>query len=282
MESQKKGAKRHMNKEKNLTVILGVIVLVFVLNFFVFRLAYLKEPLFLTHAYTFAAEESSDVGFYYITNDDEKRQPLEITCPELGEDEVFEVIDTEQWQGHGIYTWNKMRVDFDVPDRVGDLSNVILTQMQVKWSDGTETMVDIGEVCFLGKEGKRVLPWTQMGFGDTNASYVMEVPEELTVTGIHMPMENRFSDLLTVKDREGQPLTFPKTYQKGDTLSVDTDLLLTEKDNRAHMVIHVAPVLEMETTEGEKVYAYLPNSMHYTPEMNILEIYRILHMKGEI
>ena len=54
-------------------MILGVIVLVFVLNFFVFRLAYLKEPLFLTHAYTFAAEESSDVGFYYITNSDEKR-----------------------------------------------------------------------------------------------------------------------------------------------------------------------------------------------------------------
>ena len=39
---------------------------------------------------------------------------------------------------HGLYTWNKMRVDFNVQDRVGDLSNVILTQMQVKWSDGTE------------------------------------------------------------------------------------------------------------------------------------------------
>ena len=50
-----------MKKQKDLTMILGVIVLVFVLNFFVFRLAYLKEPLFLTHAYTFAAEESSDV-----------------------------------------------------------------------------------------------------------------------------------------------------------------------------------------------------------------------------
>ena len=57
-----------MKKQKDLTMILGVIVLVFVLNFFVFRLAYLKEPLFLTHAYTFGAEESSDVGFYYITN----------------------------------------------------------------------------------------------------------------------------------------------------------------------------------------------------------------------
>ena len=52
-----------MKKQKDLTMILGVIVLVFVLNFFVFRLAYLKEPRFLAHAYTFAAEESSDVGF---------------------------------------------------------------------------------------------------------------------------------------------------------------------------------------------------------------------------
>ena len=116
-----------MKKQRELTMILGVIVLVFVLNFFVFRLAYLQEQIFLTHAYAFTAEESSHVGFYYITNADEKRQPLEITCPELGEDEIFEVIDTEQWQGHGMYTWNEMWVDFDVPDRVGDLSNVILT-----------------------------------------------------------------------------------------------------------------------------------------------------------
>lgn len=136
-------------------MILGVIVLVFVLNFFVFRLAYLQEPIFLTHAYAFTAEESSHMGFYYITNADEKRQPLEITCPELGEDEIFEVIDTEQWQGHGMYTWNEMWVDFDVPDRIGDLSNVILTQMQVKWSDGTETPVDIGEVRFLAAQENR-------------------------------------------------------------------------------------------------------------------------------
>ena len=271
-----------MRKQKDLTMILGVIVLVFVLNFFVFRLAYLKEPLFFTHAYTFAAEESSDVGFYYITNSDEKRQPLEITCPELGEDEVFEVTGTQQWVEHGLYTWNKMRVDFNVQDRVGDLSNMILTQMQVKWSDGTETMVDIGEVRFLGKEEKRTLLWTQIGAGDSGASYSMEVPEDLTVTGIRMPMENRFSDLLTVEDGEGQPLTFPKTYQKGDTLSVKTDVFLTEKDNRAHMVIHVVPVLEMETAEGEEVCAYLYSSMHYTPVMNIIEIYRIMHMKGDI
>ena len=42
-----------MKKQRELTMILGVIVLVFVLNFFVFRLAYLQEPIFLTHAYAF-------------------------------------------------------------------------------------------------------------------------------------------------------------------------------------------------------------------------------------
>lgn len=271
-----------MKKQRELTTILGVIVLVFVLNFFVFRLAYLQEPIFLTHAYTFTSEESSDVGFYYITNADETRYPLEITCPELGDDEAFEVTGTQQLTEHGIYAWNEMWVDFDVQDRVGDLSNVILTQMQIKWSDGTETMADIGEVRFLGKEEKRTLLWTQMGAGDTEASYSMEVPEDLTVTGIHMPMGNRFSDLLTVEDGAGQPLTFPKNYQKGDTLSVDTDVFLTEKDNRAHMVIDVVPVLEMETPAGEKVCAYLYNSMKYTPDMSILEIYRILHMKGDM
>ncbi len=271
-----------MHKEKNLAMILGVIVLVFVLNFFVFRLAYLKEPLFLTHAYAFAAEEASHVGFYYITNADEKRQPVEITCPELGEDEVFQVTNTEQWQGHGIYAWNKMWVDFNVPERVGDLSNVILTQMMVKWSDGTETPVDIGEVCFLGKEENKILPWTQMEAGDASALYSMEVPEDLTTTGISMPMSNRFFNLLSIKDENGQPITLPKAYQKGDNLTLSTELSLTEKDNRAHMVIDVVLILDMETASGEKVCAYLPNSMHYTPEMNILEIYRILHMKGEI
>jgi len=35
-----------MKKQRELTMILGVIVLVFVLNFFVFRLAYLQEPIF--------------------------------------------------------------------------------------------------------------------------------------------------------------------------------------------------------------------------------------------
>lgn len=271
-----------MKKQRQLTMILGVIVLVFVLNFFVFRLAYLQEPIFLTHAYAFTAEESSHVGFYYITNADEKRQPLEITCPELGEDEIFEVIDTEQWQGHGMYAWNEMWVDFDMQERVGDFSSVILTYMLVKWSDGTETPVDIGEVRLMGTEEEQVLPWTQMGAGDTDASYSMEVPEDLTVTGIRMPMENHFSDLLTVKDGEGQPMVFPAAYKKGNTLTLRTDLSLAEKDNRAHMVIDVVPVLEMETAEGEKVCAYLHDSLHYTPEMNILEIYRILHMKGEI
>lgn len=48
------------------------------------------------------------------------------------------------------------------------------------------------------------------------------------------------------------------------------------------MVIHVVPVLEMETAEGEEVCAYLYSSMHYTPVMNIIEIYRIMHMKGDI
>lgn len=156
------------------------------------------------------------------------------------------------------------------------------SQMQVKWSDGTETPVDIGEVRFLAAQEEQVLPWSRMGAGDTDASYSMEVPEDLTVTGIRMPMENHFFDLLMVKDGEGQPMTFPASYQQGDTLSLETELSLTEKDNRAHMVIDVVPVLEMETAKGEKVCAYLYDSMKYTPDMNILEIYRILHMKGDM
>ena len=48
------------------------------------------------------------------------------------------------------------------------------------------------------------------------------------------------------------------------------------------MVIDVVPVLEMETAKGEKVCAYLYDSMKYTPDMNILEIYRILHMKEDM
>lgn len=271
-----------MKKQKDITMILGAIVLVFILNFFVFRLAYLQEPIFLTHAYAFTAEESSHVGFYYITNADETRQPLGIICPELGEDEIFEVIDTEQWQGHGIYTWNEMWVDFDIPERIGDLSNVILTQIQVKWSDGTEMPVDIGEVRFLAAEEKQTLPWTWTGAGDQDAFYSMEIPEDLTVTGICMPMENHFSDLLTVKDSEGQPMTFPVSYEQGNPLFLKTELSLAETDNRAHMVIDVVPVLEMETAAGEKVCAYLYDSMKYTPDMNILEIYRILHMKGDM
>lgn len=159
---------------------------------------------------------------------------------------------------------------------------MMLTQMQVKWSDGTETPVDIGEVRFLAAQEEQVLSWSRMGAGDTDASYSMEVPEDLTVTGIRMPMENHFSDLLMVKDGEGQPMTFPASYQQGDALSLETELSLTEKDNRAHMVIDVVPVLEMETAIGEKVCAYLYDSMKYTPDMNILEIYRILHMKGDM
>ncbi|SHJ97728.1 hypothetical protein [Anaerotignum lactatifermentans] len=142
--------------------------------------------------------------------------------------------------------------------------------------------MDIGEVRFLAAQEEQALTWSGMGAGDTDASYSMEVPEDLTVTGIRMPMENHFSDLLMVKDGEGQPMTFPASYQQGDTLSLETELSLTEKDNRAHMVIDVVPVLEMETAKGEKVCAYLYDSMKYTPDMNILEIYRILHMKEDM
>lgn len=271
-----------MKKEKELGTILGVIVLVFALSFLVFRLAHLKEPIFLTHAYVFSAEESSRVGFYYITNDDEDRQPLEITCPELGEDAAFPVTNTEQWQGHSIYTWNEMWVDFDFGEQANDLNSFFLTGMRVKWSDGTEMPVDIGEMRFLEKEQMRALQWTQTEASDTNVFYSMEVPEDLTVTGIRIPMENYFSNLLTVEDGEGQPLAFPADYKKGDTLTLKTSLSMTEQDHRAHMVIDVVPVVEMKTAEGETVCAYLEDSLRYTPEMNILEIYRILHMKGDI
>lgn len=271
-----------MKREKELTVILGIIVLVFVMSFFIFRLAHLKEPVFLPHAYVFTAEDSSQVGFYYITNDDEKRRPVKVTCPELGENAVFPVMHTEQWQGHSMYTWNEMWVNFDFWEEVDDLSSVILTQMHVQWSDGTEMPVDIGEVRFLEKEAKRSLQWTEMELRDNDAYYTMEIPEELTVKGVHIPMRSHFSDLLTVEDEAGQPLTFPAVYEKGDTLTLRTSISLTEKDHRAHMVIDVVPVLEMETAKGEKVCAYLYDSLRYTPEKNILEIYRILHMKGDI
>lgn len=276
-----------MKKIKELPILLGFIFLVFIMNFMVFRLAFLKEPVFLTHVFTAEQGGGNLNAFYYITNPEDQRTPVWVSWPELGEDvsgeEPFWCIEAST---HGAYSVRTFALNYDFLDELPMEQEMVLTQMQVEWSDGTQTLAEIGELHVFAQREGTMENWDDWDIGFLNDApydgYEKTFLEDVTLTGVTMPLQEAYGDLLTVTDETGVELTFPITEKKNDTFYMQTQFVVPKEDARSHMVLALQPVLEGVRADGTPMTFWLDDSAQYVPEWNFIEIYRILHMKEAV
>lgn len=276
-----------MRKTKELHILLGFILLVFIMNFMVFRLAYLKEPVFLTHALTARQGDTNWNSFYYITNKDDHRTPIWAYWSELGEDvsggEPFWCMEEST---HGAYSVRTFALTYDFLDQLAIQDTISLKQLVVEWSDGTQTLADIGELCVFGRSEYSEEGWNGVGNGFRESipyeSYQKIFPEDVTLTGVTMPLQETYGDLLTVMDEKGKEIVFPLAQKKNDTFYMQTQFVVPKEDARSHMVLALKPVLEGVRADGTPMVFLLDDSAQYVPDWSFIEIYRILHMKGAV
>lgn len=276
-----------MKKTRELPILLGVILLVFIMNFMVFRLAYLKEPVFLTHVFTAEQGDGNLNKLYYITNEDDQRTPVWVFWPELGEDisgeEPFWCMEEKTC---GTYSVRTFALTYDFLDELPIENEMILTQMQIKWSDGTETLADVGELHIFAASKIPREDWTDGGIGFFDHipydSYEKTFLEDVTLTGVNMPLQDAYGDLLTVTDQNGNEITFPLVQETNDTFYMQTQFVIPEDDVRSHSVLALKPVLEGVGADGKPMRFFMEESARYVPEWSVVEIYRILHMKEAV
>lgn len=276
-----------MKKTRDLPILLGAILLVFIMNFIMFRLAYLKEPVFLTHAFTAEQGNANLNIFYYITNKDDQRTPVWVYWSELGQDvsgeEPFWCMEEST---HGTYSVRTFALTYDFLDQLAIQDEISLTQLVVEWSDGTQTLADIGELCIFGRSKIPEEDWNGRGNGFRESipyeSYQKIFSEDVTLTGVTMPWQDVYGDLLAVTDEKGKEIVFPLAEKKNDTFYMQTQFVVPKGDVRSHMVLAFKPVLEGIKADGRPVRFLMENSAQYVPDWSFIEIYRILHMKEAV
>lgn len=241
----------------------------------------------MTHVFTAEQGDANLNKFYYITNEADQRSPVWVYWPELGEgisgEEPFWCMEEST---HGVYSVRTFALTYDFLDELPLEDERLLTQMQVKWSDGTETLAEIGALYIFAERDISEEGWDSVGSGFRENipydSYEKTFLEDMTLTGVRMPLEDRYGDLLSVTDQAGEEMAFPLAEKKNDTFTMQTQFVVPKKDARSHMVLELKPVLEGVRANGQPIRLLMEDSARYVPDWSFVEVYRILHMKGAV
>ena len=270
-----------MRKKLEIPVALGLILVVFFINITVHLAARLEEPVFLSHYYSVPMEDWISLEFSYIANRDEEKVIHSVRLPEVGDTEGDPWGSTRE--EFGVYSLYRTSIEFYFPEDMLD-ADLIFTEMEITWQDGTQTTADIGEVhLYEDAAGNSVLQVTGSGTDSEGRAYTKwQTQEDVEILGVTHYGENRFSDVIKLVGEEDKPQEFPVSLEAGDFFWMDDYFDIPQGDYRRQEVVGIRPLLQVKETDGSIRYVPMEEAVEHSPNLGFRQIYRILKMKGAI
>ena len=270
-----------MRKKLEIPVVLGLILVVFFINITVHLAARLEEPVFLSHYYSVPMEDWISLEFSYIANRDEEKVIHSVRLPEAGDTEGDPWGSTRE--EYGVYSLYRTSIEFYFPEDMLD-ADLIFTEMEITWEDGTQTTADIGEVhLYEDAAGNSVLQVTGSGTDSEGRAYTKwQTQEDVEILGVTHYGENRFSDVIKLVGEEDKPQEFPVSLEAGDFFRMDAYFDIPRGDYRRQEVVGIRPLLQIQEAGGGIRYVPMEETAAHYPNLDFRQIYRILKMKGAI
>ncbi|MBM6829423.1 hypothetical protein H9X85_07230 [Anaerotignum lactatifermentans] len=270
-----------MKKTWELPLVLAAILIVFLINFVIYLAARLEEPVFLSHYYSVPMEDWMSLDFSYIANRDENKEILSVSLPEL--DYLEGMPRNCNKEDYGVYSLYDTSIEFHFPKEMRN-SDLIFTEMEILCADGTKSRVDVGEVhLYVPMEESEALSLVACGKEADGSAYVAwYAQEDVEILGITHYGQNRFSDVLYLRDGDGQEVTFPMKLAAGEEMEIIASMELLPGDYRRQEVVGIHPWFQTRTSDGSLAEFSAGEMVVHEPNLGFRQIYRILKMKGAI
>lgn len=276
-----RGARMHVKKKNyDLLFVSMIILVVALINVFVYRATRLKEPVFLTHTYAVEPTNDQVLYFYYITNMDQKENIMHILFPELkGEGHAAILKENKKIDDYGTYSLYEMAVNVPFADTLHNKETI--TQMEVVWSDHRHTTVDIGTLKFLEpSQDLDVFHEIQESSDEVSTKITFTPEKNITLNGLKVPLEGNLEDLFLFCDDTGKSLDFPLQCKAGKEMSLYIKWNIPSRNEHKHFVMALTPYIEIQCADGTRGVLPISYDMTYHPKWSTQEIYRISAMKG--
>ncbi|MFH5835848.1 hypothetical protein ACHAL6_07210 [Proteiniclasticum sp. C24MP] len=261
--------------EKNNRIFKGILILAAVLvlagsgSLYYFRL---DTPVFFSHYYDLRVQRENmyaeDIVLRYVTNAYDRRVVTAVEIPEMpgvalwaseGEQAQFQwEMDEKSIPGEiiGRYSVRKVYVrNFSIPEEV-EVDGKVIRKLKVQFDDGSEMMVDIGELHLYEHQRKEEeSPYEHVsssGSSDGTSLTVYRILEELTLTEAKSFLAEKLKDRLDWRIDEKVPEeAVGHVYGERSILNVSSEVLAGENIQDAYAVFDVQPVLTFIDGEGK-------------------------------
>lgn len=255
-------------------------------NYYVFSSKKLPAPVFAKHYYELEASSNRMVDLHYFTNRYETNEVESITIP--GTHLIFPVTDHDlEIEGsykHKLITFELVEDMLEIIQESGSRLN----QLQFHFSNGTDMLIDIGELKFFPYQESSLSGLSSTISSDNSSFQLFEANKDVEITGIHIPFkkqlqsglwigfsndQEKLSEYTGEYDPDRLPKAddmhagiFPMKKRKGELVSIQSRLSFPDNDkNRLHFYEIEAALLENKRGNDGIATTFF---LSYHPSMN--------------
>ncbi|MCG7343710.1 hypothetical protein MHZ92_06170 [Sporosarcina sp. ACRSL] len=271
-------------RERNFWTAIVLIAISWIANSLYAHSKQLEEPIFLDHYIETAMDDHNYLTFYYLTNINDRSRISHVRLGSLeGYPERGFIYDDNSIYNMDTYRHHVLRsVSVRLQNYETDImTDLILNDMVVYFSDGRQTTVSIGEV-IIHPEGyyvkEELVLWQRSGGSGTDGItwHSFEASESLAIEEISFPfnepIEDRFNFSISgrQKDRTLESLELPIHLDKDKLLTLQINLKTQSYVNPYAFPIHIAG-----TTEQGKPFVSFAH-YHLYPYLTQADVNKII------
>lgn len=270
-------------------IIVGTVLLLIMIGYFLVLHFRMDEPIFLQHYYEeFIDREGNTIHSHtlplsYITNRNDERVVVGMEFLEYPDILVFasEHQDHMNTPGDAIGPYSIRHVNWkigDVPEEV-DLNETIVSEVTFLFDDGSDLTTHIGEIHLNTLITEDTFLEFSSGFassdGVSRTRYL--VSEDVKVSSLESPLLNKFSDRIQIEiGSETSSDAVGTTFQEGDDVTVSSEIISLEDDFN---LLNIQPILTLTNENNERHQHRILNINHINPHYTFNNIYRYIEEK---
>lgn len=277
--------------------VLLLVGLSMVLSGFYMRAIRLEEPVFFQHVMEVPLPEEGvreggiPLNFGYFTNTSDDRRVIGITFLEAPD---WMVTATEHdmrpgfgWspvepETYGHYTVRQVFCDVQVPPSSEDMDGRIVTKARVHWSDGSETIVELGTIHFYRYASGEGLEFS-MGSGSSDgiSTSRYRALENLELQSVSSPFLESFTHRieLSVNGRDWRSVQ-GVSVEKDRYMAISAKVHPAEDLLEAYTRFDLHPEIAYTLTDGSLQLLRFRNLSSIYHHYNFMDLYRYAKERG--
>ncbi|MDN4606223.1 hypothetical protein [Sporosarcina highlanderae] len=274
-------------KERLFWIALGLLIVSWTLNSLYAQSKQLSDPIFLDHYIETALDDHNYLTLYYLTNKNDRSRISHVRLGNLDgypqHDFIYEdnsIYNIDTYNHHVLRSVSVRLRNYETEI----MTDLILNDMVVYFSDGRQTHASIGEV-IIHPEGyyqrEELVLWQRSGGGSTDGItwHSFEASESLAIEEISFPfnepIEDRFNFSISgrQKDRTLESLELPIHLDKDKLVTFQINLKNKSSVNPYSFPIHLAG-----TTEQGKPFLSFAH-YHLYPYLTQADVNKIIAEK---